>query len=104
VVNYLTADFLNSLMVDTTDLTKRIPIAATRHTWVGGQSEGGRAWGSFMWALREQYTSAKTIPAIVRAVRTLQSSIPQADFQDSFLKEVVAAGLNSATVNRLLNP
>ena len=55
VANYLTADFLNSPLLDSVDLTERTPIAATRHTWVGGQSEGGMAWGSYMWALRKQY-------------------------------------------------
>ena len=48
VANYLTADFLNSPLLDSVDLTKRTPIAATPHTWVGGQGEGGLAWGSYM--------------------------------------------------------
>jgi hypothetical protein len=104
VANYLTADFLNSPLLDSVDLTKRITIAATRHTWVGAQSEGGRAWGSYMWALREQYTSAKATPAIVQAFRALKPSTPPPDYQDFFLKELVAAGLDSATVNRLVNP
>jgi hypothetical protein len=54
VANYLTADFLNSPLLDSVDLTKRIPIGATRHTWDGGQSEGGKAWGSYMWDLRKR--------------------------------------------------
>jgi hypothetical protein len=86
------------------DLTQRIAIAATPHTWVGGQSEGGMAWGSYMWALRKQYTSAKATPAIVQAFRALQPTTPPPDYQDVFLKELVAAGLDSATVNRLVNP
>jgi ribosomal protein L40E len=106
VANYLTADFLNSpLLDDAVDLTKRIPIAETRHTWVGGQSEGGMAWGSYMWALREQYTSAKATPAIVRAFQSLKpSTTPTPDYQDIFLKQLVEAGLESATVNKLVNP
>ena len=104
VANNLTADFLNSPLLDSVDLTQRIAIAATRHTWVGGQSEGGMAWGSYMWALREQYTSAKATPAIIQAFRALQPNTPPPDYQDVFLKELVAAGLDSATVNRLVNP
>jgi hypothetical protein len=104
VANYLTADFLNSPLLDGVDLTKRIAIAATPHTWVGGQTEGGMAWGSYMWALREQYTAAKATPAIVKAFQALQPSTPPPDYQDVFLKELVAAGLDSATVNRLVNP
>ena len=104
VANYLTADFLDSPLLDSVDLTERIPIAATAHTWVGGQSEGGMAWGSYMWALREQYTSAKTTPAIVQAFRAVKPSTPPPDYQDVFLKELVAAGLDSETVSRLVNP
>ena len=51
VANYLTADFLNSPLLDSRDLTERVSIAATRHTWVGGQSEGGEAWGRYLCAL-----------------------------------------------------
>ncbi|MET4388906.1 transcription initiation factor TFIIIB Brf1 subunit/transcription initiation factor TFIIB [Bradyrhizobium sp. F1.4.3] len=106
VANYLTADSINSPLLDSVNLIERVPIAATRHTWVGGQSEGGMAWGSYMWALREdKYTSAKATPAIVQAFRKLKPSTPPQDYQDIFLKELVAAGLDSATVNRLLaNP
>ena len=104
VANYLTADFLDSPLLDGVDLTKRIAIAATRHTWVGGQSEGGMAWGSYMWALREQYTSAKATPAIVQAFRALQLNTPPPDYEAVFLKELVAAGLDPTTANRLLNP
>jgi hypothetical protein len=57
-----------------------------------------------MWALREQYTAAKATPAIVKAFQALQPSTPPPDYQDVFLKELVAAGLDSATVNRLVNP
>jgi hypothetical protein len=105
VANYLTADFLNSpLLDDSVDLTERIPIAATPHTFIGGQSEGGSAWGSYMWALRERYTSAKATPAIVQAFRALKPSTPPPDYQDVFLKELVAAGLDSETVSRFVNP
>jgi hypothetical protein len=62
------------------------------------------AWGSYTWALREQYTSAKATPAIVRAFRALKPSTPPPDYQDVFLKELVEAGLDSATVGRLVNP
>jgi len=51
-------------------------------TWVGGQSEGAMAWGSYLWALREQYTSAKATPAIVQAFRALQPGMPPPDYQD----------------------
>jgi zinc-ribbon domain len=104
VANYLTADFLNSPLLDGVDLTKRISIAATPHTWVGGQTEGGMAWGSYMWALREQYTSTKATPAIVRAYQALHPSEPPPDYQAVFLKELVAAELDPTTVNRLLSP
>jgi hypothetical protein len=104
VANYLTADFLNSPLLDGVDLTKRSAIAATPHTFVGGQTEGGMAWGSYMWALREQYTSAKATPAIVQAYRALHPSEPPPDYQAVFLKELVAAGLDETTVNRLLSP
>ena len=104
VANYLTADFLNSPALDRVDLTERIAIAATPHTGVGGQSEGGMAWGSYMWALREHYTSAKATPAIVQAFRALQPSTPPPDYQSVFLKELVAAGLDATTVNGLLSP
>jgi hypothetical protein len=43
VANYLTADFLNTPLLDSVNLTERIPIAATPHTWVGGQGKGGVA-------------------------------------------------------------
>ena len=104
VARYLTADFLNSPLLGSVDLTKRIAIAATRHTWVDGQHDGGVAWGSYMWALREQYTAAKATPAIVKAFQALRLSMPPPDYQDVFLKNLVAAGLDSATVNRLVNP
>jgi hypothetical protein len=105
MANYLTADFLNSaLLDDSVDLTKRIAIAATRHSFEGGQTEGGMAWGSYMWALREHYMPAKATPAIVQAFRALRPSTPPPDYQDVFLKGLVAAGLDAATVNRLVNP
>jgi hypothetical protein len=104
VANYLTADFLNSPELDPVDLRERTPITATRHTWRGGQSEGGMAWGSYMWALRGQYTSAKATPAIIQAFLALQPSTQSKDYQGDFLKGLAAAGLDSATVNRLVNP
>jgi zinc ribbon protein len=104
VANYLTADFLNTPLLDSVNLTERIPIAVTPHTWVGGQSKGGMAWGGYLWALRERYTSAKATPAIVQAFRALRPTTPPPDYQDLFLKELVAAGLDSATVNSLINP
>ena len=104
VANYLTADFLNSPLLDGVNLIKRSAIAATPHTFVGGQTEGGMAWGSYMWALREQYTSAKATPAVVQAFLALKPSTPPPDYQDVFLKEPVAAGLDSETVSRLVNP
>ncbi|MEA2897619.1 MAG: zinc-ribbon domain [Bradyrhizobium sp.] len=104
VANYLTADFLQSPLLDSVDLTQRIPIADTRHTWVGGQGKGGMAWGSFMWALREKYTSLKATPAIVKAFQALKPSMPPPDYQGVFLKGLVAAGLDSETVSRLVNP
>ena len=104
VANYLTADFLDSPLLDWGDLKKRISIVATPHTWRGGQSEGGMAWGSYMWALREHYTSAKATPAIVQAYRALHPSEPPSDYRTVFLKELVAAGLDETTVNTLLSP
>ena len=105
LAHYLTADFLKSpLLPYSVDLTKRMAIAATPHTFVGGQNEGGVAWGSYMWALREQYTPDKATPAIVQAFRALHPSTPAPDYQDVFLKGLVAAGLDSATVNRLVKP
>jgi hypothetical protein len=104
VANYLTADFLNSPLLDSVDLTKRIPITKTPHTWVGGQSEGGMAWGSYLWALRSRYGAAKATEAIVKAFREFQPSTPPPDYQDIFLKGLRAAGLDSATANELLNP
>jgi hypothetical protein len=104
VANYLTADFLDSPLLDSIDLTERVAMADTPHTWVGGQSEGGMAWGSYMWALREHYTSAKATPAIVQAFRALHPSTPPPDYQGVFLKELVAAGLDSTTVNGLASP
>ena len=53
--------------------------------------------------LAEQYTSAKVTLAVVRAFRALQPSMPPPDYQDIFLKELIAAGLDSTTVNGLLN-
>jgi hypothetical protein len=104
VANYLTADFLNSPLLDGVDLTERIGISGIPHTWVGGQSEGGMAWGSYMWALRTQYTPAKATPAIVQAFQALQPGTPPPDYQAIFLKELVAAKLDPDTVNKLLNP
>jgi hypothetical protein len=104
VANYLTADFLNSPLLDGVNLIKRSALAATPHTFVGGQTEGGMAWGSYMWALREHYTSAKATSAIVQAYRALHPSEPPPDYQAVFLKELVAAGLDETTVNRLLSP
>jgi hypothetical protein len=62
------------------------------------------AWGSYLWALREHYTSNKATPAIVRAFRSLKPSTPPPDYQDIFLKELVAGGLDSVTVSELVNP
>jgi hypothetical protein len=104
LANYLTADFLDSPQLDFVDLTKRSAIADIPHTWVGGQSEGSIAWGSYLWALREQYTWVKVTPAIVQAFRALQPSTPPPNYQDVFLKELVTAGLDSATVNKLIKP
>lgn len=104
VANYLTADFLDSAIIDSVDMNERVAISETRHTFVGGQSEGGMAWGSYLWALRKQYTSAKATPAIVHAFRTLRPRTPPQDYQDLFLKALVAAGLDSSTVTKLLNP
>jgi hypothetical protein len=103
VANYLTADFLNSPLLDGVDLTKRISFAIP-HTWGDGQTEGGMAWGSYMWALREHYTSTKATPAIVQAYRALHPSEPPSDYRTVFLKELVAAGLDETTVNTLLSP
>ena len=104
VAFYLTADYLNNPRAGTLDLTKRTAIAATPHTWADGQLEGGVAWGSYMWALREQYTAAKAAPAIVKAFQALRLNTPPPDYQDVFLKGLVAAGLDSAAVNKLVNP
>jgi hypothetical protein len=104
VANYLTADFLNTPLLDSVDLRKRIMIAATRRTWDGGQDEGGMAWGSYMWALRAHYASAKATAAIVHAFQALQPKTPPPDYQDVFLKELISAGLDSTTVNSLVNP
>jgi hypothetical protein len=57
-----------------------------------------------MWALREQVHVCKATPATVRAFRGLKPSTPPPDYQDVFLKELVVAGLDSATVGRLVNP
>jgi hypothetical protein len=62
------------------------------------------AWGSYMWALRAQYTTAKATPAIVQAFQALQPSTPPPDYQAIFLKELVAAKLDSEMVNKLLKP
>jgi hypothetical protein len=43
-------------------------------------------------------------PPIVQAFRALKPSTPPPDYPDVFLKELVAAGLDSATVGRLVNP
>jgi hypothetical protein len=104
LANYLTADFLNSPLLDSVDLTKRIPITHTPHTFVGGQGEGGMAWGSYMWALRDRYGSAKATEAIVKAFLQLKPSTPPPEYQDIFLKGLRAAGLDSMTANELLNP
>jgi hypothetical protein len=106
VANYLTADFLKSpLLDDGVDLTKRTPIADVPQTFVGGQSEGGQAWGSYMWALREHYTSTNPTRAIVDAFKSLKPSIvPTPDFQHVFLKQLGEAGLDSVTVYKLVNP
>lgn len=101
LANYLTADFLKSPKLDTVDLTQRTAIKATPHTWVGGQGEGGMAWGGYLWALRDHYTSEKATPAIVRAFQSLRPSKPPPNYQAVFLKNLIEAGLDSETVNML---
>src|SRR5260370_32033042 len=100
----MTADFLDSPLLGFVDLTKRTAITDIPHTWVGGQSEGATAWGSYMWTLRQHYISAKATPAIVQAFRALQPSTPPPNYQDVFLKALVAAGLDSGTVNKTCKP
>lgn len=104
MANYLTGDFLDSAQIDSVDLNQRVAISATRHTFVGGQSEGGMAWGSFLWALRTQYSSAKATPAIVHAFGTLRPRVPPPNYQNVFVNALVAAGLDSSTVTTLLSP
>ena len=52
----------------------------------------------------EQYTAAKAAPAIVKAFQALRLNTPPPDYQDVFLKGLVAAGLDLAAVNKLVNP
>jgi hypothetical protein len=47
MANYLTGDFLDTAELDSADLNQRRSISATPHSWVGGQGEGGTAWGAF---------------------------------------------------------
>jgi len=37
VANYLTEDFINSAKIDTVDLSHRVAISSTWHTFVGGE-------------------------------------------------------------------
>ena len=110
VANYLTADFLDSpLLDDGVDLTKRVPIAGMPTEYWAAQNVGGMAWGSYLWALREHYTSEKAsekaTPAIVRAFKSLKpNTTPTRNFEVDFLKQLVEAGLDQATVSRLFSP
>jgi zinc-ribbon domain len=100
VANYLTGDFLNSAKLDSVDLNERRSISATRHDWEGGQSEGGMAWGSFLWALRNAYTSEKATPAIVKAFHALRPSEPPQNYNEIFLRALTEAGLDWARVTQ----
>jgi hypothetical protein len=55
VANYLTADFLNSPILDFSNLDQRVPVPVK-----GGTNDGGTAWGSFLWALRKQLGPKRT--------------------------------------------
>jgi triacylglycerol esterase/lipase EstA (alpha/beta hydrolase family) len=103
IASYLTADCLNSPIVDDVDLDRRFPISNIPHTWQGGQDAGSRAWGSFLWALREKFGPEKVNLATVRAWKNVQPTSSPGDYQKLFLEALVSAGLDSSTVKTLLH-
>lgn len=103
VDNYLTADGLSSpSLMDSINLEQRTSMSDIPHTFQGGQSVGGMAWGSFLWALRNHFDRDKATHAIVRAWSAVHPVSPPQDYQDVFINELVSAGLDSKVVNDTL--
>jgi hypothetical protein len=96
VANYLTADFLNSPIIDEVNLNGGSAFDAIPHTWAGGQGEGGMAWGAYLWKLRAQAGANKNrvTKAVVQAWTSVKSTSPPHDYQAEFLQALVTAGLD----------
>jgi triacylglycerol esterase/lipase EstA (alpha/beta hydrolase family) len=103
IASYLTADCLNSPVVDDVDLDQRFPISNIPHTWQGGQDAGSRAWGSFLWALRKKFGSQKANLAIVRAWSTVRPTSPPGDYRKLFLNGLISTDLDAPTIDTLLH-
>ena len=100
VANYLTADFLNSPVIDEVNLERRFPFTGITHTWAGGQGEGGLAWGSFLWKLRMEAgpTKVRVTKAVAQSWMSLKLTSAQHDYEADFLKALGIAGLDVAQV------
>jgi hypothetical protein len=101
IANYLTADFLSSPVIDDFNL-EGTPVSFSQipHSWVGGQGEGGMAWGAFLWRLRGHaggQTEAVT-RAVLRAWSQVKPTANPDDYQKEFLQGLVNSGLDEAQV------
>ena len=104
IANYLTSDFLGSPRIDETNLNEGFPIDRIPPTWSGGQTQGGLAWGSYLWKLRAQAGTNKiaVTKAIVQAWTSIRTTSPPRDYRAEFLQALVSAGLDASMVNRTL--
>jgi hypothetical protein len=100
--NYLTADFLGSPVIDDYSLedNPKMSFSQIPHSWDGGQGEGGRAWGEFLWRLRGEAGSDKdrVTKIAVRTLIALKPTEPAHDYQAEFLQALIANGLKEEQV------
>lgn len=106
MANFLTADFLDSPVIDnkSLDSSPRVSFTQIPHDWNGGQGPGGIAWGEFLWRLRGQTGADKdrVTKAAVHAFAALHLNDPPDDYEKEFLRGLVASGLEEAQVRSAL--
>jgi hypothetical protein len=99
LANYLTASFLRNPKLDQIDLGQTYLFLDTPHTFTGGQSEGGMAWGSVLWALRKA-SGDKTDAAVAQGWRSVAQTSPPSDYSRGFANALISAGVDAAAVKR----
>lgn len=102
VANYLTADFLKSPAIDDYSIADQFSLGSVKHTWQSGQGEGGRAWGSILWHLRQLASNADATRAIVQSWIRITPKLPPPDYQRQFVDGLVAGGVDASLIRRLI--